>query len=196
MAKSELFRYYSMKLLLVLFVGYFVGLMLAVIPIAISTNGASISAGSFGVIILLAESIFVMAYDWRGAVTVRGTVKKQIVNRGQTVSTAPSYVFLYLLFPEIILPLYLIRTVTNQRSAAGQRKLAMQHQIATMEAQLGILPQTSGTCRVCHKPLLIGSEFCQYCGESVIEYPKVCPSCATTALPDAKWCPKCRTLLP
>jgi RNA polymerase subunit RPABC4/transcription elongation factor Spt4 len=107
------------------------------------------------------------------------------------VNTAAGYALLYFFFPEIMLPIYLIRVASGRRQIEEQRKLAMQQHIAEMEAQLGIWPPTSGTCRACHKPLQVGAEFCQYCGVPVIERAKICPSCATTTLPEAKWCPKC-----
>jgi hypothetical protein len=209
MATPATFRCYKGYQFLGLIVGCIIGLAFTVIPFVLIASVNDSSSGhlfltsndwlgtlsGIGVLLLLAESIFVIAYDWRGAVTVRGAAKAQIMHKGKLVNTAPSYVLLYILFPEIMLPIYLIRTALDQRQVGEQRKLSMQHQIATLEAQLGILPPTSGTCRACHKPLQVGAEFCQYCGVSVVERPKICPSCSTTALPDAKFCPKCRTPL-
>jgi hypothetical protein len=209
MATPAPFRFYNGYLFLGLIFGCIIGLALAVIPFVLIASVNDSSSGhlflttndwlgtlpGIGVLLLLAESIFVMAYDWRGAVTVREAAKAQVMHKGKLVNTAPSYVLLYILFPEIMLPIYLIRTALDRQQAKRERKLATQHQIAILEAQLGIMPPTSGTCRACHKPLQVGAEFCQYCGVPVVERPKICPSCATTALPDAKFCPKCRTPL-
>ena len=137
-----------------------------------------------------------MVYDWRGVITLRGAVKSHVMRNGRLVSTSAGFVLLYLFLPEIMLPIYLIRTAIDHRQAAQRKPLELKQQIAAMEAQLGILPPSQGTCRACNKPLQVGADFCQYCGVTVIERPKVCPSCATTTLPDAKWCPKCRTALP
>jgi RNA polymerase subunit RPABC4/transcription elongation factor Spt4 len=149
-----------------------------------------------GLLILIAEIICVMVYDWRGVVTLRGALKTQRLRKGKLVSTIHWYVLLYLCFPYVMLPIYLTRTVRDQRLAAQRKPLELKRHIAEVEAQLGFLPPAEGTCRACHKQLQIGAEFCPYCGETVIARPKVCPSCATTTFPDAKWCPKCRTALP
>lgn len=210
MATPNPFRYYNRSILLALSIVYVVSLLFLVVPYALigsindTPSGHAFlvssdwlgSLGGIGVLLLIAEAIFVMAFDWRGAVTLRGLARSEILHKGKLVNTAPTYVLLYFFFPEIMLPIYLIRVAISRRQFEEQRKLAMQHQIATLESQLGILPPTSGTCRACHKPLQVGAEFCQYCGIPVVERPKICPSCATTALPDAKFCPKCRTPLP
>ena len=186
------FRYYNRNMLLALIIGYVVSLLLVIIPYAflVSSDWPGTLSG-IGIVLLIAEAIFVMAYDWRGAVTLRGLARAQVMHNGQMVNTAGGYVLFYIFFPEIMLPIYLIRLAMGQRQDEEQRRLAMQRHIAVMEAQLGILPPTSGTCRACHRPLQVGAEFCQYCGVPVIERPKICPSCHTTTLPDAKWCPKC-----
>ena len=195
--------------MLALIIGYIAGLLLLVIPYALigdindTASGHAFLAssdwlgtlGGIGALLLVAETIFVMIYDWRGVVTLRGMARSQIMRKGRMVNTATRYALLYIFFPEIMLPIYLIRAFSGRRQIEEQRRLAMQQHIAQMEAQLGILPPTSGTCRACQGPLQVGAEFCQYCGVPVIERPKVCPSCATTTLPDAKWCPKCRTPL-
>jgi RNA polymerase subunit RPABC4/transcription elongation factor Spt4 len=186
------FRYYNQNMLLALIIGYVVSLLLVIAPYAfLASSDWSGTLDGIGILLLLVESIFVMAYDWHGAVTLRGLARSEVMHKGQMVNTAGRYVLFYIFFPEIILPIYLICIVAGRRQAEEQRKLAMQQKIAIMEAQLGILPPTRGTCRACRRPLQVGAEFCQYCGVPVIERPKICPSCATTTLPDAKWCPKC-----
>lgn len=210
MRTPEPFRYYNRTLFLALVIGCIVELVIMIGPFVLiadindTTSGHAYlvandwlgSLAGVGMLLLIAEIIFVLIYDWRGAITLRGAVKSQTMRKGKLVSTAPGYVLLYIFFPEIMLPIYLVRTAADMHRAKEQRKLSLQHQIATMEAQLGILPPTRGTCRACHRPLQVGADFCQYCGETVVARPKICPACATTALPDARFCPKCRTPLP
>ena len=209
MAIPVLYRYYNKLLLMILSIGCIVSLALLIVPIAIASSISDATTGqttattnatfgvlpSIGLILLFAEVVIVMVYDWRGTITIRGGMKSQTMSKGKMVSTAPGCFLLYLFFPEFMLPIYLIRTALDLHKTKDQRRLAMQHQIATMEAQLGIIPPTNGTCRACNKPLQIGADYCQNCGAAVVEQPKVCPVCATTTLPDAQWCPKCRTKL-
>lgn len=158
--------------------------------------------GSTGVLIFIVELIAVVVYDWRGAIRLRGAVKKQIMYKEKLVSTAPGLLLLYFFIPEIMLPIYLAyvgrdlyRARANKQQIEAHEQLEKRRKIAEMEAKLGILPATEGTCRSCKKPLQIGAEFCSYCGTTVVEQPKICPSCATTTFADAKFCPKCRTPL-
>ena len=203
MARHTTFRFYSRKMLLALIFGYVINSLLVIIPVVLPGNiTASENTRDWlnalvntGVLLFIAQAIFVMIYDWHGAVTLRGWTNSRAWQESQLANFKPLYVILYLFFPEIMLPIYLIRVASSRRQAEEQRKLARKRHIADMEAQLGILPPTSGTCRACHKPLQVGAEFCQYCGVQVVEHPKVCPSCATTTLPDAKWCPQCGTSL-
>lgn len=181
---------YRKPMLGILILGYLIGIFLLAWNLA---SGIFIGGG---VIFLLVEACCVLALDWRGATSLRGTTKLYIMNKGVPVSTRPSYALAFLFFPEIMLPMYLIHTIRDMRQIAHRQQKESRLQVATLEAQLGILPPTEGTCRDCHKPLQIGAEFCQYCGVSVIERPKICPACAVTTLPDAVWCPRCRTKLP
>jgi Double zinc ribbon len=210
MAQSNQYRNYSKNIFTVLIIGCVTSLVLFIGPFAlIGSINDNASGHSFlvqndwlgtlsgiGLLILLVEIIGVMVYDWRGVITLRGAVKSHVMRKGKLVSTSAGFVLLYLFLPEIMLPIYLIRAAIDYRQAAQRKPLELKQQIAVMEAQLGILPPSHGTCRACNKPLQVGAEFCQYCGEPVIERPKVCPSCATTTFSDAKWCPKCRTALP
>ncbi|HJT56542.1 MAG TPA: zinc ribbon domain-containing protein [Ktedonobacteraceae bacterium] len=195
MKRPANFRYYSRKKLLALFIGYIVNLLLVIVPLALFASG---SAGdtlnavlNIGVFLFIVQALFVMAYDWRGAITLRGWTGGRVARESLLADFNILYVILYLFFPEVMLPIYLFRIVAGRREIEAQRRLERQRYIAAMEARLGILPPTSGTCRACHKPLQVGADFCQYCGIPVVEQPKVCPACATTALPDARWCPKC-----
>lgn len=205
---AEQYREYNKYIYLSLVAICIVSLLLAFIPFALVSGDSTGLAGdanplaamtSTGLLILIAELIVVMVYDWRGVIRLRGVVKKQTMHKGKFVSTAPGLFLLYLFFPEIILPIYFVyvgrdfhRARANKQQVEINKQLEKRRQIAVMEAHLGILPATEGTCRSCHKPLQVGAEFCSYCGETVIEHPKVCPSCAITTFADAKFCPNCR----
>ncbi|SRR5258706_2105127 len=204
MAGLATFRYYSRKMLLALIIGYVVNLLLVIVPVALLGNITAASGDTrdmlntlinMGMLLFIMQAIFVLIYDWRGVVTLRGWTRSRAWQESQLGNLTPLFVILYLCFPPIMLLIYLFRIGSGRREAEEQKKLAMKRQIAVMEMQLGILPPTSGTCRACHKPLQTGAEFCQYCGVPVLERPKVCPACAATALPDAKWCPQCRASL-
>src|SRR5437660_7796252 len=109
MAAPNPFRYYSRSILLALSIGYVVGLLLLVVPYALigsindtaSGHAFLVSSdwlgtlGGIGVLLLIAEAIFVMAYDWRGAMTLRGMARSQILRKGQMVNTAAGYALLY-----------------------------------------------------------------------------------------------------
>lgn len=197
---TENYRCYSKRELITLTIVGVISLLLFIIFVALIMSGQNTSPqsswlGTIDGFLLFGEAIYIMVVDWRGALTIRGSVKTHTLHKGQLVSTAPSYFLCYLLFPEIILPMYLIHAVMDYRTDKQRQLLEKKHQIAMMEAKLGILPITQGTCRVCDKPLQVGAEFCQFCGVTVTEQPKICSACATVTLPDAKWCPKCRNIL-
>jgi Double zinc ribbon len=157
------------------------------------------SVPAYGVLLLLGEAIAVMILDWRGAVSLRGGVKSQTMHKGKMINTGPRYAVLYVFFPEILLPIYVLRVLFHHIHIRRQHQEHQKHQlkfeIAKLEANMGILPATDGTCHVCKKLLVAGAEFCQYCAEPVVAKPKVCPICAATASPNANWCPKCRFTL-
>src|SRR5258706_2283576 len=206
MAKLATYRYYSRTMLLPLMIGYVVTSLLVMIPVILpgsitataseNTRNWLNALVNIGVFLFIIQAIFVLIYDWRGAVTLRGWTKSRAWQESQLGNFTLLYVLLYLFFPEIMLPVYLVRIALGRRQAEEQRNRARKQHIAVMEAELGILPPTNGTCRTCYKPLQAGAEFCQYCGEPVIEHAKGCSACAATPLPDAKWCPRCRALLP
>ncbi len=201
MEKLANFRYYNKKALLALIITYAVSLLLMIVPIALLGNFSGAGSNhvdevlnaliNIGILIFIIQVIFVMIYDWRGAVTLRGWTQSRLMKESLLADFKMFYVILYLFFPEIMLPIYLARVVVGRRREEQRKEFEKQRYIASLEAQLGILPPTQGTCRICQKPLQIGAEFCQYCRTPVVEHPKVCPECATTALPDAQWCPKC-----
>jgi|GraSoiStandDraft_54_1057290.scaffolds.fasta_scaffold389762_1 hypothetical protein len=206
MAKLATYRYYSRSMLLALMIVYVITSLLVMMPIVLPGSITATASENtrdwlnalvnIGVFLFIIQAIFVLIYDWHGTVTLRGWTKSRAWQESQLGNFTLLYVLLYLFFPEIMLPVYLVRIALGWRQAEEQRNRARKEHIAVMEAELGILPPTSGTCRTCYKPLQAGAEFCQYCGVPVLERPKVCPICAATALPDAKWCPQCRAPLP
>jgi RNA polymerase subunit RPABC4/transcription elongation factor Spt4 len=201
MGRLANFRYYSKKMLLALMLVYVVNLLLVLVPIAVLGSFSDIGVSSvarvlsalvnIGVLFFIIQAIFVMLYDWSGAMTLRGWTSARIMKDSLLSDFKMLYVVLYLFFPEIMLPIYLARIVVGRRQEEEQKRLERKHYIASLEARLGILPPTAGACRACDKPLQVGAEFCQNCGAPVVEQPKVCPHCGTITLPDAKWCPKC-----
>jgi hypothetical protein len=206
MAKLATYRYYSRSMLLALMIVYVIASLLVMMPVVLPGSITATASENtrdwlnalvnIGVFLFIIQAIFVLIYDWRGAVTLRGWTKSRAWQESQLGNFTLLYVLLYLFFPEIMLPVYLVRIALGWRQAEEQRNRARKEHISVMEAELGILPPTSGTCRTCYKPLQAGAEFCQYCGVPVVERPKVCPSCEATALPDAKWCPQCGAVLP
>lgn len=179
-------------------------ILLFIIPLLLTSgSGDTYSADTWfsrlsqiGLFTLFGEMVLVMVLDWRGVITLRGASKGYTFHKGQRVSTTGGFVCLYIFFPYIMLPIYLVRTALEYRRTKYEREHQQRHKVASLEAELGILPAIEGACRVCKKPLVVGADFCQYCGATAVERPKICPACAATASPDAKWCPKCRTALP
>lgn len=203
--KAEQYHFYSRNALIALIIICAMSTIVFIIALCLSSfssenNNPALyeltsTVGECVVMVLIVEAICVMMIDRRGALTLRGGMKSQILHKGKMVSTAPGSALLYLLFPYIMMPIYVIRVTSEYHRDKQLRQQHQKYQIASLEAELGILPPTDGECRVCQKPLVIGAEFCQYCSEPVLVQPKVCSVCAATALPDANWCPKCRAAL-
>src|SRR5260370_20218828 len=161
LAKSEQYHSYSRSMLTLLNIGCIASLAMLIVPYILiaaindTTSGHSFlvqsdwlgSLGGIGVIVLLVEVVCVMIFDWRGAVTLRGMVKAQVIHKGKLVSTSPSYVLLYLFFPEIMLPIYLVRTTRDHHQARQRRPLELQHQIAALEAQRSEERRVGKECR-------------------------------------------------
>jgi hypothetical protein len=139
-------------------------------------------------LIFVLTSIYALVIDAYGVASLRGQIPWLRLSRGTrtllailAVATAPVYMAYYA--ARVVWQFVLRLNVVSPL------------RIAQLEARLGIMPATVGTCRKCGRPLQVGAEFCSYCGETVIEYPRICPKCATVCLPDAQYCPKCRTPL-
>lgn len=155
-------------------------------------HGSSLGVtGSIGVVLLLCVIVPVLALDWRGFTTLHGVIKW-----GQMTSWQKLVVgYFFISFSMLLLPVYFIQAYRRIRQNTALDRAQQQRRVAELEASLGIMPATEGTCRNCHKPMQVGADFCAYCGTTAVENPKVCPLCATVALPDARFCPKCRTPL-
>lgn len=148
-------------------------------------------SGSIGVVLLLCVIVPVLALDWRGFTTLHGVIKWGRMKGWQKFVVGYFFIGLSM----FLLPVYFIQAYGRIRQDAELRRAQQKHHVAELEASLGIMPATEGTCRNCHKPMQVGADFCAYCGTTAVEKPKVCPVCATVALPDAHFCPKCRTPL-
>ena len=132
MAASRQFHYYRKSTLLALMIGCAIGDLLFIIPmiIVIGSNGTTSSSLSltdsllyslagWGILILLVELISIFVRDWRGAMTLRLAVSTEWTYRGRRARRWKYWLFpLYIIFPYIFLPIYLIRTWVNQRYVA------------------------------------------------------------------------------
>jgi hypothetical protein len=181
MATSGQYHCYRKFTLVALIIGCVTGVLLFIIPtmIAVGTNGITsgnslsladsllFSLSGYGILILVVETIFIMVCDWRGAMTLRFAANTQWRYRGRRVSVKYWFFVLYVVFPYIMLPIYLIRTVMDQRQAARHKPSELKRHIAQSDAQKGFYPPTRGSCRVCHKPLQVGAAFCTNCGEKI-----------------------------
>ncbi|MGZ3610625.1 MAG: hypothetical protein ACXVBU_11245 [Ktedonobacteraceae bacterium] len=180
MAAPGQYRYYGKITLTALVIGCVTGDLLFIIPtmIVIGSNGTTTNSPSLadsllssiaglGVLILVVEMVFVMVRDWRGAMTLRFAANTKFWYRGKLVSAKYWFFVLYVVFPYIMLPIYLFRTVMDQRHIAGHKPLESKRHIAQLDAQKGYHPPTRGSCRVCHQPLQVGAAFCANCGEKI-----------------------------
>jgi hypothetical protein len=132
----------------------------------ITTNSPSLadslltSIAGLGILILVVEMIFIMIRDWWGAMTLRFAANTQWRYRGRRVSAKYWFFVLYVIFPYIMLPIYLFRTVTDQRHVAGHKPVESKRHIA----QKSFHPPTKESCRVCHQPLQVGTAFVRTVG--------------------------------
>jgi hypothetical protein len=174
-------RRYSQLETLILVVGY-------VLALTVFLAGGSAPFNWIAALLFLGTSAYALIIDSFGVVSIRGQIPWSRLSQGAkaiviggAIITAPLYIAYYA--GRVVWQFVLRKNVVSP------------WRIAQLEARLGIMPPTVGTCRNCGKPLQVGAEFCSYCGETVIEYPRICPNCATVCLPDAQFCPKCRTPL-
>jgi len=192
-------RVYSQRTLIGLASGYIISWILfladsATISSISQQNSTQLSPGVFGsiaIVGLISIVTVLLIMDWHGFTTLNGWIKWKRMKTWQKIVVGYFFIGLSIF---LVMP-YLIQAYSAYTSHKSQEPQRLRRKIAEQEAQLGIMPQTQGACRVCNKPLQANAELCMYCGAVVTESPKICPNCSTVTLPDAKWCPKCRTPL-
>lgn len=193
---------YSLRTLIILTTGYIVSCIVFLVPFVVTGNmGETNSTSSLpttiaafmdiGLIGLLAVVVILLIIDWRGFTTINGWIKWSRMKTWQKLVLG----YFFIGFSPYIPVPYLIQAYKAYFDDKRQEPLHLQQKIAEQEVQLGIMPLTNGSCRVCNQPLQQGAEYCVYCGATVTEHPRICPNCAAVTFPNAKWCPKCRTQL-
>ena len=145
-----------------------------------------------GVPVWIASMIAVAIMDWHGFISLRGRIPWWRLSDMQRFWIVCAYLFVY----DIMVPIYLVCAIIDYRKQRALAPMQTRLRTAQLESQLGIMPQTDGTCRHCGKPLQVGAEFCAYCRTPVVARPRICPACAAPVLPDANWCPACGAALP
>ncbi len=177
MAAHGQFHYYRKSTLIALIIGCAIGDLLFIIPmvVVIGSNGTAsdslsltdsllYSLAGWGILILLVEVISIFVRDWRGAMTLRFAASTEWVYRGWRARRAKYWLLpLYIIFPYIVLPIYLIRTWVDQRHVAGYRPSELKKHVVTSDAQKGLQIPTKGKCHACHQPLQVGAAFCSNC---------------------------------
>ncbi len=155
-----------------------------VFVMAVAESGGWLS--NLAASVFLVETLALVVLDWRGFTTLNGRIRWGRLGPSKRLGLVVLYVFLW----AILAPVYVGIALADRRG--GRRAaLADRLRIAELEAELGVLPPTDGTCPKCARPLQFGASYCAYCGTPVRERPRVCPRCAATTLPDARWCPYC-----
>ncbi len=129
----------------------------------------------------------IMVVDWHGFLTMNGLLQWKSMTERQRFIARCFFVALNV----FVLSFYLAQAYLTYRRYRQLEPLRRRRKIAELEAELGMIPRTDGTCHKCHQPLQLDAEFCAYCGETVTQRPRICPECYTTTLPDARWCPAC-----
>jgi hypothetical protein len=152
-----------------------------------SLGGASGPLAIIGFTIYLLVITKIMVVDWRGFLSMNRLLKWKSMTNKQRLIVGCLFVALNVL----VLGFYLSQAYLTYRRYKQLEPLRRRRKIAELEAELGMIPRTDGTCQKCHQPLQLGAEFCAYCGETVTPRPRICPQCYTTTLPDAGWCPAC-----
>lgn len=152
-----------------------------------SLGGASGLLAIIGFTIYLLVITTIMVVDWHGFLTMNGLLQWKSMTGRQRFIAGCFFVALNV----FVLVFYLAQAYLTYRRYRQLEPLRRRRKIAELEAELGMIPRTAGTCHKCHQPLQLDAEFCAYCGETVTQRPRICPACSTTTLPDARWCPAC-----
>ncbi len=176
----EVHRYSELQVI-ALVVGY-------VLAITVWLAGGGAPWTWIALLLFLLTSAFALFADAYGVVSLRGQIPWLRLDGGLRALV----VALEVLASPLVMPYYALRVIYQH---VLRLDVVSPQRVAQLEARLGMMPATVGTCRKCGRPLQVGAEFCSYCGETVIEYPRICPNCSTVCLPDAEFCPKCRTRL-
>ena len=149
--------------------------------------------GAIGLLAIIGFMIYLLVIatitvvDWHGFLTMNGLVKWKLMTERQRFIAGCFFIALNV----FVLGGYLAQAYLTYRRYRQLEPLRRRRKIAELEAELGMIPRTDGTCYKCHRPLQLDAEFCAYCGETVMQRPRICPECYTTTLPDARWCPAC-----
>jgi hypothetical protein len=180
---------YPGKLLATLAIASVVSMLLISTDFAFrnSLGGASgpLAIISFAIYLMVIAAIIVV--DWRGFLTMNGFLKWKSLTGQLRLIVGCLFVALNVL----VLGFYLVQAYLAYRRYKQLEPLRQRRKVAEQEADLGMMPQTDGTCHRCQQPLQLGAEYCAYCGERVTERPRICPECYTRTMPDARWCPAC-----
>lgn len=182
-------RRYGRATLAALVVSYITGAVLIWMdPVDPGQGGGSLT--DIGTLVIFIELITILVIDWRGFATLRGRFKRgsDFISR----ITGWCLFLALLIISPITIGIYLVLAVRDYRRERQQAPIDRQRHISEMEAELGIVPGTQGTCRVCGKPLQIGADYCAFCSAPAVEKARICPACAAIALPGAAFCPECR----
>jgi hypothetical protein len=186
-------RRFGKATLAALIVSYVIGAALIWLDPVKTGQGGGGSMTDLGTLLVLIDLVAILMLDWRGFATLRGRINR----RDDFFSRITNLCLLlaFLIISPVTIAIYLVLAVRDYRRDRKQIPIDRQRHIEEMEAELGILPGTQGTCRVCGKGMQIGADFCAFCGAPSVERPRICPRCAATALPGATYCPACRTRL-
>jgi hypothetical protein len=152
---------------------------------SLSWASGPILIASMTIYLLVIATILLM--DWHGFLTMNGSIKWGSMTNTWMIFLGCVFVVCNIFF----LGYYLVRAYQKYLNYKRLEPLRWKRRQAEAEAGEGIMLPTEGTCRTCHRPLLMGAEYCTYCRESVKERPRICPECYTRALPDSIWCPSC-----
>lgn len=91
----------------------------------------------------------------------------------------------------LILAWVTIRQLLHRRERQHRKVIALQRQIAKLEAAQGIPLMTEGKCPQCGKPLIAGAHFCSYCKAPTPRTALACAVCGARNAGDAIWCGAC-----
>jgi hypothetical protein len=173
--------------------------LLAIIAAAPSSESSSSTAITnpvlqaifdIAVALIIGVQVAVCALDWHGFTTLDERIVWARLQRWPRIGLIVAYLCVWIM-PGVYLGFACRDWLVTTRATNERAPLEQQRRISELESELGILPQTEGACRICHKPLQVGAQFCTYCRAPVQERARVCPACGAAALPDGQFCPKC-----